>query len=77
MCDERPEGETGLEMIHGYFRWLDSRQVANLHLRLKHDLPQASELELRNHILHYTLVKLVAWLQPPNEDDKPKEPWEM
>jgi len=72
-----PEGETGLEMIQGYERWMDSRQVSNLHLRLKHDLPTATELEIRNHILNYTLVKLVVWLQPPgaDEDDK-KEPWQ-
>jgi len=73
----QPPEETGLEMIHGYDRWIESRQVSNLHLKLKHDFPKASEMELRNHILNYTLVKLVVWLQPPTDDGDKKEPWEQ
>ena len=70
--------ETGLEMIAGYEAWNDAPQVANLLQRLREEFPAATTLELRNHILNYTLVKLVVWLQPPTVGDgTPKEPWEM
>ncbi len=74
---DRPQ-ETGLEMIEGYEAWNEAPQIANLLQRLREVFPFATELELRNHILHYTLVKLVVWLQPPNVSDQtPKEPWEL
>ena len=68
--------ETGQEMIEGYVRWHESMQVSNLRRYLRIKLPNATELELRDHILNYTLVKLVVWLQPPTDDGNKKEPWQ-
>jgi hypothetical protein len=64
-------------MTQGYLIWNDSEPVKGLMAFLRAEFPDASELELRNHVLSYTLVKLVVWLQPDSDDDKPKEPWEM
>lgn len=70
--------ETGFEMIAGYDAWNNAPQVNNLLVRVAKEFPHATELEIRNHILNYTLVKLVVWLQPPNVGDgTPKEPWEL
>lgn len=63
-------------MTHGYLIWNDSEPVVGLMAFLRSEFPEASELELRNHVLHYTLVKLVVWLQPETDDDK-REPWQM
>ncbi len=62
------------EMRDGYDRWLVSPQVLGLRLALRAEFPRASELELRNHILHYTQIKLTAWLLPPDEEED-TEPW--
>jgi len=72
-----PPEETGFEMCQGYDAWQGAPQVSNLMAKLRLMFPDASDLELRNHVLQYTLVKLVVWLQPPidGEDDK-KEPWQ-
>lgn len=63
-------------MTAGYLIWNDSIPVQGLMAFLRNEFPQASELELRNHVLSYTLVKLVVWLQP-DAGTTPKEPWEM
>ena len=68
--------ETGFEMCAGWDAWHDSPQVSNLKAKLADKYPFASDLELHNHILHYTLVKLVVWLQPPTDAGDKKEPWE-
>ena len=62
-------------MAEGYDRWRLSTPVAGLLAHIHKLYPNATPLELHNHVLHYTLVKLVVWLQPPTDGEK-KEPWQ-
>jgi len=64
-------------MAEGYEVWRTSPPVAGLLIHLREKYPDATPLELHNHVLSYTLVKLVVWLQPPEASggDK-KEPWQ-
>lgn len=75
--DANEDNMTGMEMIEGYGLWHESIQVKNMLAFLRVQFPLASELDIRNHILHYTMVKLTVWMVPPADDgQKPKEPWE-
>ena len=69
--------ESGFEMVQGYDHWLKAPQVSNLTARLKEEFPEAGVLELRNHILNYTLIKLIVWMVPPTDEGEKKEPWEL
>ena len=74
----REAAMSGLEMIEGYGFWHQSKQVRNLINFLHVEFPEASELELRNHVLHYTMVKLTVWMVPPESGPAGnKEPWEQ
>ena len=72
------DGMSGMEMIEGYGFWHESKQVRNFLSFLRNEFPEASELELRNHVLNYTMVKLTVWLVPPmgENPEGSKEPWE-
>ncbi len=76
--EAREAAMTGMEMIEGYGFWHTSKQVRNLITFLKAEFPEASELEIRNHVLHYTMVKLTVWMVPPEVGPAgDKEPWEQ
>ena len=67
-------------MTDGYMYWHGSPQVVGLLAHLRAVFPEASELELRNHVLQYTLVKLTVWIEHSVDRDDPnddkKEPWQ-
>ncbi len=79
MADNPQEGpDLRTVMIDGYKIWQNSPPVAGLRTFLTIQHPYASPLEIDNHLLNYTLVKLVAWLSPSDDDSgEKKEPWEM
>ncbi len=75
--EEQPKIDMATVMIDGYHVWERSEPVAGLIYYLTLRWPDASAMEIRAHVLQYTLVKLVAWLQPPSDETgEKKEPWQ-
>ncbi len=79
MADPQEGPDMRTVMIEGYRIWKTAPPVDGLgtYLTIKH--PDATPLEIDNHILLYTLVKLVAYLQPDPDDadGEKREPWQM
>ncbi len=67
---------TGTELRDSYIFWEESDQIQAALKRLRLQFPGATELDLRNHIMNFTLVKLASWLLPEDNPESPKEPWQ-
>lgn len=77
--EQAPEIDIRHVMIEGYHIWEQSPPVAGLIAHLTVRYPGSTAMEIKQHVLQYTLVKLVAWLQPDHgtDTDDKKEPWEI